>query len=146
MANPSKDKGDRAERAFIAHIAPWFPNARRGKAGAEADLGDIFGCLDRDGDDWTVQVADRKWRSHGELLAKAHQAAQQSERAGTACWCMVVKRPGCSDVGDWFVWLPVWLVVDTSDGPWTVDAVNDLAMVTVRTWLAMFAPHPVVTT
>jgi hypothetical protein len=40
----------------------------------------------------------------------------------------------------------VWLAFDTNDGPWTVDAVNDLAMVTVRTWLAMFAPHPVVTT
>ena len=37
MASPSKAKGDRAELAFVKHIAPWFPNARRGKAGAEAD-------------------------------------------------------------------------------------------------------------
>lgn len=153
MSNPSADKGARAERAFLAHIAPWWPNARRGKAGAEADLGDIFGVVDRDGDPWTIQVADRKWRNHGELLAKAREAAEQAERAGTGgVWCMVVKRPGCTDVGDWFVWMPVWCAFDTADGMtvhilgaggamWELNAVNDLCMVTVRTWLAMYAPR-----
>ena len=146
MTNAAKDKGDRAERHFVDHVAPWWPNARRGKAGGEADLGDIFNISDRHGDDWTVQVADRDImaRQHGKVIAKAREAAQQSERAGTPMWCLVVKRAGCGPtmVGDWFVWLPVWAVVDTNgDGMWTRAAEDDLVCLTVRTWVAMFAPE-----
>lgn len=161
MANPSKAKGDRAELAFVKHITPWFPNARRGKAGAEKDLGDIFGVRDRDGDDWTVQVADRAvmLREHGAVLRKAAEAAQQSERAGTPFWCLVVKRAGCADVGQWFVWLPLGDLAacisrsgcePSHDGDkleaWLTDGHHDhwadLAQVTVRTWLALIAPEP----
>lgn len=149
MTNSSKDKGDRAELAFVKHIAPWFPNARRGKAGAEKDLGDIFGVRDRDGDDWTIQVADRAvmLREHGAVLRKAAEAAQQSERAGTPLWCLVVKRAGCADVGQWFVWLPVRYLAESfvRDGRWAPEetGVDDLSCVTVRTWLALVAPERV---
>ncbi len=145
MTSPSKDKGDRAERAYLAYIQPWFPNARRGKAGAEKDLGDIFGVRDRDGDDWTVQVADRKSLvNHGAVLAKAREAAEQSERAGTVLWCMVVKRPGCADVGDWFVWLPLsYLAASLGHifGLGVESPPNDLACITVRAWVALVAPE-----
>jgi hypothetical protein len=145
VASPSKAKGDRAELAFVKHIAPWFPNARRGKAGAEADLGDIFGVRDRDGDEWTIQVADRAvmLREHGAVIRKAAEAAEQSERAGTPLWCLVVKRAGCADVDQWFVWLPAWTLYgdrgaeDADFGVWA-----DLACVTVRTWLALVASPP----
>lgn len=149
MASPSKAKGDRAELAFVKHIAPWFPNARRGKAGAEADLGDIFGVRDRDGDDWTIQVADRAvmLREHGAVLRKAAEAAEQSERAGTPFWCLVVKRAGCADVGQWFLWLPAWALCDAvltpfRSGPNAYATPDDLACITVRTWLALVAPEP----
>ena len=146
MTNPSKAKGDRAELAFVKHIAPWFPHARRGKAGAEADLGDIFGVRDRDGDDWTVQVADRAvmLREHGAVLRKAAEAAQQSERAGTPFWCLVVKRAGCADVGQWFVWLPAWMLWNVRFWPYHEGDLpdEDLVGVTVRTWLAIIAPEP----
>lgn len=158
MASPSKAKGDRAELAFVKHIAPWFPNARRGKAGAEADLGDIFGVRDRDGDDWTIQIADRAvmLREHGAVLRKAAEAAQQSERAGTPFWCLVVKRAGCADVGQWFVWLEAGALADVvgsfnvrgdhERGSWKSflwsQTSSDLACVTVRTWLALIAPEP----
>jgi hypothetical protein len=146
VASPSKAKGDRAELAFVKHIAPWFPNARRGKAGAEADLGDIFGVRDRDGDDWTIQIADRAvmLREHGAVIRKAAEAAQQSERAGTPLWCLVVKRAGCADVGQWFVWLPTWMLWRTPALPYYEGDLcdEDLVCVTVRTWLALIAPEP----
>lgn len=151
MTNLSKTKGDRAELAFVKHIAPWFPNARRGKAGAEKDLGDIFGVKDRDGDDWTVQVADRAvmLREHGAVIRKAAEAAEQSERAGTPLWCLVVKRAGCADVGQWFVWLPAWALCDAVLTPFRAVPYyegdlcdEDLVCVTVRTWLALIAPEP----
>ena len=144
MASASKTKGDRAELAFVKHIAPWFPNARRGKAGAEKDLGDIFGVRDRDGDEWTVQLADRKWRKHSEVEAKAREAAQQSERAGTPMWCLVVKRAGCTDVGQWFVWLPAWMLWNTRHMAYYEGDLpdEDLVCVTVRTWLTLIAPEP----
>lgn len=152
MASPSKAKGDRAELAFVKHInAHGFPNARRGKAGAEKDLGDIFGVRDRDSDEWTVQVADRAilGREHGAVLRKAAEAAVQSERAGTPLWCLVVKRAGCADVGQWFVWLPAWALYGafhSSGRIYGEDAGNewaDLVCVTVRTWLALVAPERV---
>lgn len=126
MASPSKAKGDRAELAFVKHVTPWFPNARRGKAGAEADLGDIFGVRDRDGDDWTVQIADRAvmLREHGAVIRKAAEAAEQSERAGTPLWCLVVKRAGCADVGQWFVWLPTWMLWRTPALPYSPSSVT----------------------
>ena len=148
MSSPSKAKGDRAELAFVKHIAPWFPNARRGKAGAEKDLGDIFGVRDRDGDDWTIQIADRAvmLREHGAVLRKAAEAAQQSERAGTPLWCLVVKRAGCADVGQWFVWLPcsdLAAAMGHIFGLGVASPPDDLACITVRTWLALVAPERV---
>ncbi len=144
MASPSKAKGDRAELAFVKHVTPWFPNARRGKAGAEKDLGDIFGVRDRDGDDWTVQIADRAvmLREHGAVLRKAAEAAEQSERAGTPFWCLVVKRAGCADVGQWFVWLPAWTLYVSGHNVLDLEPWDDLACITVRTWLALIAPKP----
>lgn len=132
MTGPAKRKGDAAERALVKHLnAHGFPLARRGRAGGEADLGDVFGIVDHGGDAWTVQVADRKWRSHSEIEAKAAEALVQAERAGTPLWCLVTKRPRASDVGDWFVWVPTWALLPHGQ--------PDLACITVRTWLGLMA-------
>lgn len=148
MSTPSKDKGDRAERDVVKHLAAHgFPHARRTKAGGEKDLGDLSGVVDRDGDLWCVQVADRRWRGHGEVLAKAAEAERQAILLAAPFWCLVAKRPGCSDVGDWFVWLPANLLADCVGSAgyngWTgiPRPVPDLACVTVRTWLALVAPE-----
>lgn len=146
MTSPQKQKGDRAERQFVNHLnAHGFTHARRSKAGAEKDMGDISGVVDRDGDLWCIQVANRRWRSHGEIEAKAHEAADQAEQLGAPLWCLVAKRPGCADPADWFVWLPAWALYGHTDDtahfavvrhdPWT-----DLACVTVRVWTALVAP------
>ena len=75
MSSSSKDKGDRAERDVVDYIKPYCPNIRRGKAGAEKDLGDLFNYVDLDGDPWTIQIADRAWRSTSEIEAKVATAA-----------------------------------------------------------------------
>lgn len=143
MANPQKTKGDVAERKLVAHLqANGFPHARRTKAGGEKDLGDLSGIVDRDGDLWCVQVADRRWRSHGEIEAKAAEALAQAELLGAPLWCLVAKRPRAASVGDWFVWLPVWELGLTGESSAFRHGVGqeDLACVTVRTWLALIAP------
>lgn len=158
MTHPSKVKGDRAERELVNYLAPYFPNVRRGKAGGEADLGDIFGVVDRDRDAWTLQVADRNWRAYGEIEAKACEAAAQSERAGTYWWALIVKRVGKADPGEWFVYLPWWAlhrcVTSRPNWPKPSDSRGarvlaeeadqygelDLAHLTVRAWLALVAP------
>ena len=139
MSTPQKRKGDKAERDLVAYLnANGFPQARRTKAGGEKDLGDLSGVVDRDGDLWCVQVADRKWRSHGELLAKAATVPDQAEELGAPFWCMVAKRPGCSDPGDWFVWLQAWqLAYLLRSAALTGDGAVDHACITVRTWVAL---------
>lgn len=157
MSTPSKDKGDRAERALVTYLQAWWPNVRRTKAGGEKDLGDLSGLIDRDGDEWCVQVADRKilLAQHGAVIVKAREAAQQAERLGAPLWCMVVKRAGCTDPADWFVWLSAGSLFDLVGGfndghrergtwrsfAWSSTA-DDLACLTVRTWVALTAPEP----
>ena len=157
MSTPSKNKGDRAERALVAYLTPWWPNVRRTKAGGEKDLGDLSGLRDRDGDEWCVQVADRKSLvNHGAVLAKALEASCQALRLGAPWWVLVIKRPGCADVAEWFVWLPAGMLAEVmgrrsdlgvgvqSDG-WQdirkAGAYNDLACITVRAWVALIAPE-----
>lgn len=146
MSTPSKRKGDKAERDLVRYLnANGFPQARRTKAGGEKDLGDLSGVVDREGELWCVQVADRKWRNHGELLAKAATVPAQSEELHADWWCMVAKRPGCADPADWFVWLPCafLLALVTFESLHEIGQVvgHDLACLTVRTWVALTAPE-----
>lgn len=141
MSTPSKNKGDKAERDLVRYLqANGFPQARRTKAGGEKDMGDLSGVIDRGGDLWCVQVADRKWRNHGELLAKAATVPDQAKALGTFWWCLVAKRPGCADPADWFVWLPTWFLYEMVDAT-PDDGVPDLACLTVRAWVALTAPE-----
>lgn len=149
MSTPSKDKGDRAERALVTHLqAHGHPKARRTKAGGEKDLGDIGGVQDRAGNQWCIQVADRKWRSHGDIIAKVATVPAQCDTLGADYWCLITKRPGCPDAGDWFVWLPTWMLLDATaqcNNSVRIDVEpSDLACVTVRAWLELTAPeaHP----
>lgn len=140
MTSSQKQKGDRAERDVVAHLqAHGFTLARRTKAGGEKDMGDVSGVVDRDGDLWCVQVADRSWRRPSEIEAKAREAAAQAVELGAPLWVLVVKRPQTTDVDRWWAWLPTWALYNDGD-----DLVEpgwgDLACVTVRAWLLLNAP------
>ncbi len=154
MSSSSKDKGDRAERDVVDYIKPYCPNIRRGKAGAEKDLGDLFNYVDLDGDPWTIQIADRAWRSTSEIEAKVATAAVQAERAGTPWWVCIVKRAGCTDVGKWWAYMDVGMLIDLiggwCDGWDGIDLfraephrqAHGVARIDVSTWLALTAPEP----
>lgn len=145
MSTPQKRKGDKAERDVVKYLTPHAPKIRRTKAGGEKDLGDLVGYVDRAGNEWAIQVADRRWRGHGEILAKAAEAATQAEVMGVDWWVMIAKRPGCADVGGWFVWLPCWMLLDAFCVCEDIDRViaepRDLACVTVRAWLDLTSPE-----
>lgn len=142
MPTPQKTKGDRAELALVKYLnANGFPQARRTKAGGEKDLGDLSGVVDRDGDLWCVQVADRKaFANHGAILAKAATVPAQAVELGADFWCLIIKRPGCVDPGGWFVWLPMWALPPSDYYELTDPAAADLACITVRAWAALYAP------
>jgi hypothetical protein len=142
VSTPSKDKGDRAERDVVKYLQPYAPTLRRTKAGGEKDLGDILGFVDRSGSTWTLQVADRKWTGHAQIINKAAEAQCQAVNAGVDYGAMIAKRPGCKDVGDWFVWLPTWLLLDSvaacnAEGDRVDQVLTDLACITVRAWLEL---------
>mgnify|MGYP003620673963 CR=1 FL=1 len=146
MSTASKNKGDRAERALVEHLrAAGFPRCRRTKAGGEKDMGDLSGVVDAENVEWCVQVTDRTFPGHGALLAKAATVPAQAKALGTDYWCMVVKRPRATDVGDWFVWLPLAQLLSLV----TYESVNeirgvvgdDLACVTVRAWIELVGPE-----
>lgn len=140
--SPSKTKGDRCERAVLAYLAPHCPTLRRGKAGAEKDLGDLMNFRDRAGDEWCIQVADRDWRTFGEVEAKAAETSVQAARAGAPNWVMIVKRRGTSDVGRWFAYLPMWALYLPFPPPPDDPMYACLAQVPVRAWLSLVAPTP----
>ena len=144
MTNPRKAQGDRAERAVVAYLQQhWSPTVRRTKAGGEKDLGDLSGVVDRYGDLWCVQVADRRWTSHAQIEAKAAEAAEQAERLLAGRWCLLAKRPRAADVGDWFVWLPMfWLPLYGDWLPLYCESnARDLACITVRAWVGIYGPQ-----
>lgn len=145
MSTPSKNKGDRAERDVVNYLRPYAPKIRRTKAGGEKDLGDVLGFTDRGAYSWTLQVADRKWAGHAQIINKTAEAAKQAANAGCDFWAMIAKRPGCKDVGDWFVWLPTWVLLDavalSNDAPRFDLEPSDIACVTVRAWLELVAPE-----
>jgi hypothetical protein len=142
VSNPQKAKGDRAERDLVKYLGGWFPNVRRTKAGGEKDLGDLSGVVDRRGNTWCVQVADRRWRSHGELEAKAWTTQDQAACLGVEWWCFIAKRPGHKPA-DWFAYMPTWMLLDPDNPPgWRVET-GPLACVPVVTWAGLIAPSAV---
>jgi len=100
VSNPSKDKGDEAEREFCRILAglTGFPARRKLGAGRLDDTGDVFGIPD-----CTVQVKNRPGdplRSIREILA---DLPQQQANAGTTFAFGAVRRRG----GGWFVVMDV---------------------------------------
>lgn len=85
MANPSKRKGDRAERDVLAMLLPHMPTAKRTRAGRQEDEGDILT------DQFTIQVKDVKNAQWGKWL---EEWDEQHELSGKPYKLLVWKRRG----------------------------------------------------
>lgn len=94
MANPQKDRGDRAEREVQGLLRDHLgiPARRKLGAGRKDDIGDI------DAGDMTIQVAD--WKDIGRALReKPRECEQQQGRAGTSHGYTFIRLRG----GEWRV-------------------------------------------
>lgn len=96
MANPSKAKGDRAER----QVASWFqehgePDADRSLgAGRPADRGDLTGIRR-----FCIQVKDH---AQFRINTWMPEMLDQKRRAGADFGVLLLKKRGTSDVGRWY--------------------------------------------
>ena len=95
MTNPSKDKGDRAERELVAWLrSNGYPTAHRSRAGWSDDVGDVLGVPDL-----CIEVKSAKTMRLGPWL---DELDVERANAGQPRGVLVVKRPGWSDPGEWF--------------------------------------------
>ena len=102
MANPQKNKGDRAEREACIYLtaATGHTVERRFGAGQDKDKGDLVGIPDT-----VVQVCDLKNKSDA-VLRKPREAEQQRINANAKHAITMVrfnKRPNCPEGDNWRV-------------------------------------------
>lgn len=108
MANSSKNKGDRFERA----VAKWLndnghPSVERALgAGRRDDRGDLLGIAG-----WALQL---KCHNKMTLPAWMRDAARNADNAGTDLYCVIHRRRGINyadhevdDFGDHWVTMPL---------------------------------------
>ena len=144
----NRRRGKDAERKVAQYLeAHGLGNGRRNLAGYARDHGDYGPVTDRDGDRWVVEVKSWQDPTPGKVEAAAKEAAREAEHASAPLWVLVVRRPGCADVGRWWAYLPLsdlWAAITGLDGPIANAALRtdgaDLACITLRTWVALVAP------
>jgi hypothetical protein len=110
-------KGKNAERAVVAYLKPIFPDARRtvrtgyrNAVTSADDEGDIDGTP---GLCFQVKALGTELVS-GKVLNALH--ADVRVQAGSRLPLILNKRNGRSDVGQWWVWLPVGDLVMVKSG------------------------------
>ena len=111
MANPSKQKGTKAETAVVRYLGQLGIEARRNVLHGSADEGDIMAEIA--GCDVCIEVKNRKrielakWM--GEMVRERNNA-----RAGSGMLVVKPEGVGLEKVGKWFVCMEVddlmWLV------------------------------------
>lgn len=106
MANPSKEKGMRAERA----VAEWLkanghPNAERSRWGWTDDRGDIDGV-----DDLCVEIKDQKKIDLSEFLKELER---ETANRKTNFGVLIVKKRLTMDVDEWYAVMPAkaWITL-----------------------------------
>jgi Holliday junction resolvase len=97
MTNRQKQKGDRAERAFVNWLNGRGFTARRTRAGWDDDKGDINLSDTRA----LIDVKDRKELRVNEWMDSLYEKLELFEDFDDAM--LVVKRPGQGDPGKWWV-------------------------------------------
>lgn len=152
IGKANRRNGRDAERKVRDHLRAWWPELDYTHAGGPSrqhtdDRGDLAPLIDRDGDHWTVQVkGPRSQPSPGEVERWAAEAAAQADANGRGgLWVLIVRRPGCADVGRWWAWLPLEMLPgpDWDTLPWLFDIPeHDLVCLTLRSWVGLVAPEP----
>lgn len=152
IGRANRRNGRDAERKVRDHLRAWWPELDYTHAGGPSrqhtdDRGDLAPLIDRDGDHWTVQVkGPRSQPSPGEVERWAAEAAAQADANGRGgLWVLIVRRPGCADVGRWWAWLPLEMLPgpDCDTLPWLFDIPeHDLVCLTLRSWVGLVAPKP----
>ena len=104
MANPSKQKGTKAETAVVEYLKPtWKAVERRALTGSQ-DKGDISGvpnvCL---------EVKNHKTIKLSEWVDQLETEIKNSKSTTGA---VIHKRAGKVDVGKWYATMPVYVLVD----------------------------------
>lgn len=112
MANPSKDKGTRAETAVVRYLqGTGWPSAERRASNGAADRGDITGtpyiC-------WEVKYRD-KMPGDGQIGLWLIETDTERENAKADLGILVVRRPR-SSVEDWWAIVPFWALALIAEG------------------------------
>lgn len=145
----NRRRGKDTERKVATYLeAHGLGDGRRNLTGYARDHGDYGPVADRDGDLWAVEVKGWQDPTPGKVEAAAREASREAEHAAVPLWMLVVRRPGCADVGRWWAYVPAWaaeLCFDPavwSKTGWTHDSPypNDLVCLTLRTWVALLTP------
>ena len=144
IGKANREAGKRAERKVAQYLeAHGLGNGRRNLAGYARDHGDVGPVTDRDGDRWVVEVKSWQDPTPGKVEAAAKEAAREAEHASAPLWVLVVRRPGCADVGRWWAYLPLdslGAAMGRLFGIGMESPPDDLACVTLRAWVALVAP------
>ena len=97
MANPSKAKGARAERAVADYLLSIGIPCERIPAGATADRGDLFVPIIE------FPTIDVKDRTTLDLAGWVDRAAEQAHNAGRSAGVVWHKRRGKTSPAEWYV-------------------------------------------
>lgn len=126
MANPSKQKGTKAESDLVKWLrGNGFPHAERLALTGSKDSGDIR--LTPLG--WTAGLVTIEVKAHattgrgipadGLLLDWLAQAETERANAGAAHCPLILRRtgPGAGDPARWWAWIPAWSLRDLLRAP-----------------------------
>jgi len=140
----NRTRGKTTERAVAKYLHEHgLGDGRRNLAGYARDHGDYGPVTDRDGDLWAVEIKGPGAQPQpGQVEAWAAEAAREADHAGAPLWVLIVRRPGCADVGRWWAYLPLWALYGDRGAEEQNPVVwGDLAFVTLRAWVALVAPE-----
>jgi hypothetical protein len=140
----NRTRGKTTERAVAKYLHEHgLGDGRRNLAGYARDHGDYGPVIDRDGDLWAVEIKGPGAQPQpGQVEAWAAEAAREADHAGAPLWVLIVRRPGCADVGRWWAYLPLWALYGDRGAEEQNPVVwGDLACVTLRAWVALVAPE-----
>lgn len=163
IGKANRRNGQETERKVRDYLRARWPELDYTHAGGPTrqhvdDRGDLAPCVDRDGEHWTVQVkGPRSQPTPGQVERWAAEAAAQADANGRGgLWVLVVRRPGCADVGRWWAVLEagtLWDLIGTfnTEGfhergtwksfAWSAES-SDLVTLPLRAWVALVAPEP----
>lgn len=142
----NRTRGKTTERAVAKYLHEHgLGDGRRNLAGYARDHGDYGPVTDRDGDLWAVEIKGPGAQPQpGQVEAWAAEAAREADHAGAPLWVLIVRRPGCAEVGRWWAYLPLDSLASAMGhvfGIGVESPPDDLACVTLRAWVALVAPE-----